>query len=74
MPFAANVPSCVAGVCVVPGDFVYADDAGAVILPAKKIEQVFEEAVNIEKADMQFIDEIRRENPGDIMTMGSREI
>ena len=73
MPFAANTPVVVNGVTVIPGDYVYADNTGAVIIPANVVEKVFEEADKIETVDAQFIDKIKRENAQDILERGSQE-
>ena len=73
MPFAANTPVVVKGVTVVPGDYVYADSAAAAIVPANAIKKALEEATRIESIDAQYIDEIKRENPRDILEGGSQE-
>ena len=73
MPFAANVPVVVDGVGVLPGDYVYADGAGAVIVPAGDVRAVLEEAVRIEAADARFIEQIRAEDPDAVRKRGSRE-
>lgn len=51
MPWAAGVPVVVGGVTVVPGDIVYADRAGTVVIPAGDLRPVLEEAVRIEERD-----------------------
>lgn len=51
MPVAANVPVALDDATVLPGDFVYADAAGAVIIPAKDLDKVVELARSIEKDD-----------------------
>jgi regulator of RNase E activity RraA len=63
MPFAANVAVEIGGVCVSPGDYAYADAAGAVIVPAASLSRVVEEAESIERADARFLDHIRAEDP-----------
>jgi len=63
MPFAANVAVEVGGVCVSPGDYAYADAAGAVIVPAASLGRVVDEAEVIERADEHFLDQIRAEDP-----------
>ena len=50
-PLAANVPIEVGGVAVLPGDWVYADGAGAVIVPAGDVEAVLADARVIEEQD-----------------------
>lgn len=47
MPHAANVAVEVAGVTVVPGDYVYVDAAGGVVIPAGSLEAVLGEAESV---------------------------
>jgi regulator of RNase E activity RraA len=61
MPFAANVPVEFDGVCVVPGDYVYADASGAVVIPRASLERVIEEALKIEAEDAESMQEIASE-------------
>ena len=58
MPFAANVAVEIDGVCVTPGDFVYADASGAVIVPADSLRRVLDEARRIEAEDARSVEEI----------------
>lgn len=73
MPIAANGPVSLAGVTVVPGDFVFADSAGAVIIPAALCEQALSDARDIEAADTRFLEEIRNEDPDAVRQFGSGE-
>lgn len=50
-PLAANVPVEIDGVGVLPGDWIYADSAGAVIIPAGDAEAVLADARIIEEQD-----------------------
>lgn len=63
MPFAANTAVEIGGVCVMPGDYVYADFAGAVVIPAGSVRHVLEEAVRIEGEDDRTAELIRTEDP-----------
>lgn len=54
MPHAANVPVEVAGVTVVPGDFVYVDAAGGVVIPASSLTSVLDEAERIAADDVTW--------------------
>ena len=63
MPFAANVAVEVGGICVVPGDYLYADASGAVVIPNGSLQRVIDEALNIEAEDARFTEEIAREHP-----------
>ncbi|AQA09169.1 MULTISPECIES: RraA family protein [Streptomyces] len=51
MPYAVNVAVEVGGVCVVPGDYVYADASGAVVIPGGSLRRVIDEALKIEAED-----------------------
>lgn len=51
MPYAADVAVEVAGVCVTPGDYVYADASGAVVIPAASLSRVLDEAHAIDNDD-----------------------
>ena len=59
MPYAANVPVCVGGVTVVPGDWVYADRSGAVVIPSDDLRPVLEEAARIEERDAAEVERLR---------------
>ncbi|MFD3518851.1 RraA family protein [Streptomyces sp. NPDC058653] len=58
MPFAANVAVEVGGVSVFPGDYLYADASGAVVIPAGSLERVIDEALKVEAEDAGFAQEI----------------
>ncbi len=61
MPFAANVAVEIGGVCVTPGDYVYADASGAVVIPRASLERVIEEALKVEAEDARSLEEIAAE-------------
>jgi 4-hydroxy-4-methyl-2-oxoglutarate aldolase len=50
-PFQANVPVVVGGVGVMPGQYVYADAAGAVVIPRGEVVDVLAEARRIAAED-----------------------
>ena len=50
-PFQANVPVVLDGVAVMPGEYVFADSSGAVVIPPGDLEQVLAEARSIEADD-----------------------
>lgn len=54
MPYAANVAVEVAGVTVVPGDYVFVDSAGGVVIPAASLETVLTEAETVVADDERF--------------------
>jgi regulator of RNase E activity RraA len=62
MPFAANVPVSVGGVTVFPGDWIYADASGAVVIPPADLRPVLEEAARIEERDAQIVARMREED------------
>jgi regulator of RNase E activity RraA len=69
MPFAANVAVEIVGVCVVHGDYLYADESGAVVIPRASPKRVIEEALNVEREDARSHEEIATEQ----FTRTSRE-
>lgn len=73
MPYLVNVPVSVGGVTVVQGDYVYADDSGAAIIPASALQSVFEEALKVEAADERSILSIQREDPAKVTRDGGIE-
>lgn len=50
-PLAANVPVEIDGVGVLPGDWIFADTAGAVVIPNEAIGEILAEAHLIEEKD-----------------------
>lgn len=62
-PYRANEPVVISGVGIVPGDYVYADASGGVIVPGADIETILEMANRIADEDAAFIDEIAGEDP-----------
>ncbi|QPP07532.1 RraA family protein [Streptomyces bathyalis] len=58
-PTAVNVPVEVGGVCVTPGDYVYADSSGAVVIPAHSLPDVAAEARRVEAEDKASLSQMR---------------
>jgi regulator of RNase E activity RraA len=73
MPVAVNVPVSLRGTTIVPGDYVYADRAAAVVIPAPHIDRVLELAREIDAHDRSFLQAIRAEDPRAIRKQGSNE-
>lgn len=73
MPSAVNVPVVLDGVTVVPGDHVYADSSGAVIIPAGHFDRVWAAAIEIETNEVTQRQAIRDESR-DEMNLGSGEL
>jgi len=63
MPFAAGVAVEIGGVCVTPGDYLYADTSGAVVIPAASLQRVIHEAQRVEAEDARSLAEIAGEDP-----------
>ena len=63
-PFEANRPVVLRGVGIRPGDYVFADRSGAVVIPEGQVRRVLEEAVRVVQEDAAAIATIRREDPG----------
>jgi regulator of RNase E activity RraA len=63
MPFAANVAVEIGGVCVVPGDYVYANASGAVVIPRGSLQRVIDEALRVEAEDARSLEQIAAEQP-----------
>jgi 4-hydroxy-4-methyl-2-oxoglutarate aldolase len=71
--FQANVPVVLSGVGVMPGQFVFADSSGAVVIPDAQIDDVLAEARAINDEDAGYLDEISRERlPGSEPREGDR--
>lgn len=62
MPYAANTAVEFDGVCIVPGDYVFADSAGAVVIPAGSLPRVLDEAARVDTEDTEAASQIRSEN------------
>lgn len=63
-PFQANVPVVIQGVGIHPGDYIYADDSGAAVIPATEVEAVIEGARAVVAEDAGYIEKIKDEEPG----------
>ena len=70
MPLTANVPVEIAGVGIMPGDYIYADASGAVVVPAAEIREVLEEAVESEIRDQASADRMIHEDPANVIAHG----
>jgi 4-hydroxy-4-methyl-2-oxoglutarate aldolase len=61
-PFQANVPVVLSGVGVIPGQYVFADSSGVVLILQGELEQVLAEAHSIEADDARYREQIARED------------
>ncbi|MCV7257108.1 RraA family protein [Mycobacterium shimoidei] len=62
-PYEANRPVVIAGVAVRPGDYVFADASGAVVIPAAEVRAVLLAATQIVVEDAESIVAIKGETP-----------
>jgi regulator of RNase E activity RraA len=60
-PFQVNTPVVVSGVGVFPGQYVFADSSGAVVIPDTQVEQVIAGARAVEAEDDENRSQIQRE-------------
>jgi regulator of RNase E activity RraA len=65
MPYAAGVAVEVGGVSVVPGDYVFADASGAVVIPSASLKRVLDGALSVEAEDARSLEEIAAEQKGE---------
>ncbi|MEJ8638048.1 MULTISPECIES: RraA family protein [Streptomyces] len=63
-PYEANRPAVVSGVVVRPGDYVFADAAGAAIIPGAEVLEILEEAVQVVKDEARFVEMSHGEGEG----------
>jgi len=58
------VPVVLRGVGVIPGQYVFADDSGAVVIPVDEVERVIEGAREVQREDDGFREQIAAERLG----------
>lgn len=63
-PFQANVPVVLSGVGVMPGQYVFADSSGAVVIPDGQIDDVLAGARAVNEEDAGFREQIATERLG----------
>ena len=73
-PYLANVPVCVDGVTIVPGDYVFAHGSTAVIIPVDSTESILKKAREIMKKMDSMKDMLANEDPRKVLSQGSSEI
>jgi len=69
-PFQANMPVVLSGVGVMPGQYVFADSSGAVVIPDGQIGDVLAGARAVSEEDVGFREQIATERLG--ATSGKR--
>lgn len=62
-PYLANVPVVISRVGIHPGDFIFADASGAVVIPAPQVRDVVDEAMRVNEEDRSALDVIAEESP-----------
>lgn len=73
IPIAANVPVVIRGVTVLPGDFVYADAAAAVIIPSSLADEAFRLARKIQHDEATTLRCIAAEDLDGVRAGGKQE-
>lgn len=73
-PHRANVPVVLHGVGIMPGDYVFADGSGAVIIPGAEIDEVLRGAIAVKDEDATSREQIAHErSSGGESTRGEQE-
>lgn len=52
---AMNVPVCVGGVAINPGDLILADESGAIVLPPDQAEDAADRAIGLQEREKQVL-------------------
>lgn len=73
-PYLADVPVCVDGVTVIPGDYVFAAGSTAVIIPAGSAEAILEKSRAIKTDADAARDSLAGEDPKAVLSQGSSEL
>lgn len=60
-PHDANVPVVLRGVGILPGDYVFADESGAAVIPAADVDEVLDGALAVKEEDAGYRDQIAQE-------------
>ena len=62
-PYQANVPVVISQVGIHPGDFIFADAHGAVVIPPAQVRDVVDEALRVNEEDRSALKDIAGESP-----------
>ncbi len=73
-PYLTNVPVCVDGVTVVPGDYVFAHGSTAVIIPAGSAEAILKKGRGIMEQMDRVKESFMNEDPQTVLDQGSSEL
>ncbi len=52
---AVQVPLMIEGIKIMPGDWVFADDNGVLILPKSKLSEIIHRAENVDKTEVRIL-------------------
>lgn len=66
-PYQANVPVVLSQVGIHPGDIVFADGSGAVVIPASELDDIVAEALRVNQEDREALETIAHESPGSVV-------
>jgi len=73
-PYLTNVPVCVDGVTIVPGDYVFAHESAAAIIPAASAEAILKKSREMMAKMDRAKDSFVNEDPQTVMSEGSSEL
>ena len=59
---SVNVPIIIEGVTINPGDFIFGDDNGVVVIPAAILDQLVERAEEIRNVENNIVDMVLNED------------
>jgi regulator of RNase E activity RraA len=74
LPFLSDVPVCVDGVTIVPGDYIFARGSAAVVLPGPSAEEILTSAHEIMKKMDGMKSLLVNEDPVQVLEQGSSEL
>ena len=73
-PYLANIPVCVDGVTIVPGDYVFARGSTAVIIPASSAETILKASRELMVKMDRVKESLVNEDPQTVLREGSSEL
>ena len=73
-PYLTDVPVCVDGVTIVPGDYVFAKGSTAVVLPAESVQSILTKAQQIVQKLNKMKAALVNEDPQQVLKQGSSEL
>ncbi len=73
-PYLTNVPVCIDGVTIVPGDYVFARESAAVIIPAAAAEDILKKSRKIMTKMDQVKETFVNEDSQKVLREGSSEL